>query len=324
MASASDTQVVTAPQNLPVSIDDALITPTGGTQGRLADKLQSLGGIGTLVGGANISITNPSGPTATIAATGIGSGTVTNVVTQGGPFLANGTITSTGTINNSTASLTAHGVIIAEGAGAAVATAAMTNGQLLIGASGADPAPQTMSGDATINSGGTFALGSIVAGATVGSGSIIPVLTINNAGRITNISTAAVSGGASIGNTGAVINSGTVQINNAVTLNGTATGTVSIAHTTGTSDVIVNMPSAGGTVTFAAAPTFVRQRAFVDIKQGATAGVVTLNSGFVFGASGGPTSFTVTATAAVIDRLQLMSPDGTKWAVLAINQGFTV
>jgi hypothetical protein len=111
---------------------------------------------------------------------------------------------------------------------------------------------------------------------------------------------------------------------NTVTLTGTASGTVTIAPTTGTSDVIINLAAAGGAQTIAAGPTFARQRCEVDIKQGATASTVVLNAGFIFGAAGGPTAFTVTATANVIDRLFLMSPDGTKWAVMAVNQGFTL
>ena len=111
---------------------------------------------------------------------------------------------------------------------------------------------------------------------------------------------------------------------NTVTLTGTAAGTITIAPTTGTYDVIVNLAASGGTQTVAAAPSFVRQRAEVDFKHGATASVITLNSGFVFGTAGGPTSFTAGTVANSIDRLLLLSPDGTKWAVMAINQGFTV
>ena len=132
--------------------------------------------------------------------------------------------------------------------------------------------------------------------------------------------TAAVSGGA----LGATINSGTVEINNTVTLAGTAAGTTTIAPGSGTSDVIVNMPSAGGTVTLAAAPSFLNQKAVVQIKQGATAGVIVLNSGFVFAPSGGPTSFTVTATASVRDELGVHSPDGTHWVVDGLLQGLTI
>lgn len=269
-----------------------------------------------------------------------GKGTVTEVDVQAGPFLAVGTITTKGTVTNSSASLTAHGVLLGEGASPAAVTAAGTDGQLLIATTAADPAFTTMGGDATITKAGAVTVarinGNPLASTTPSSANLLIAngsswasvgmtgdASITAAGSITVSKVGGVTP-ATVANTGAVLNSGTVQINNKTTLTGTAAGTVTIAPTTGTTDVILNMPAAGGTVTVAAAPSFARQRCEVDIVQGATAGVVTLNAGFVFGASGGPTSFTVTATAAAIDRLFLLSPDGTKWAVMAINQGFAL
>lgn len=55
--------------------------------------------------------------------------------------------------------LTNHGVLLGQAGSAIIATAAMTNGQLLIGATGADPAPQTVTGDVTITAGGVTAIG---------------------------------------------------------------------------------------------------------------------------------------------------------------------
>jgi hypothetical protein len=258
----------------------------------------SLFGNGTTAGatGGNIAVGTglTLSPAGTLAVTS-GGGSVTSVITQGGPFLASGSFTTSGTISNSTSSLTAHGVIIAEGTGAAVATAAMTNGQLLLGVTSADPAPQTMSGDATINAGGTIAVTKI-GGATP----------------------------ATAANTGAVLNSGTVQINGSTTLVGTASGTVTIAPTTGMSDVLLNLASAGGAQTIAAAPAFQYQRCLLSIKQGPTVSTVSLNTGFVFGATGGPTSFTVTPTVNVRDTLMLWTPDATHWVVMAVNQGITI
>lgn len=46
--------------------------------------------------------------------------------------------------------LTQHGVLLGEGTGTVVATAAMTAAQILVGQASADPSPQTMSGDATL------------------------------------------------------------------------------------------------------------------------------------------------------------------------------
>lgn len=247
------------------------------------------GNIGTITAGANITVTNPSGPNTTIAASG--GGGVTNVVAQAGPFLSDTTISSTGTISGSAATLTNHGVIVAQGTAAVVATAAMTNGQLLIGATGADPAPQTMSGDAAISATGSITV-SKVAGNTLSA------------------------------NQGAVSNSGTVSINNAITLAGTAAGTLAPTPTTGTTDVIINMPAAGGTVTVNGGPTFPRQRMLEEIHQGATAGI--LNHGTMYKFTGAITAFTLTATANAIDRLEWISPDGTNWVNLAINQNATL
>jgi hypothetical protein len=224
------------------------------------------------------------------------SNVVTSVIAQGGPFLANGTITSTGTISNSSSSLTAHGIIIAEGTGAAIATAAMTNGQLLIGATGADPAPQTMSGDATINSGGT-------------------------------ISVTKISGNTPSANFGAVLNSGTVQVEQSVTLAGTAGSTLTISPGSGTKVSVVNLAAGGGAQTIAYAGTYNFQSSRIHFKQGATISTVVLNTGtvggFIFGTSGGPTSFTVTPTVGAIDEIAIEAPTTAYARVMAIAQGFT-
>lgn len=300
---------------------------TAGTIGLETLAATSLFGNAATVAGTMAAVAIGTGLSLTSGGTlnAIGTGSVTSVVAQGGPFLANGTITSSGTISNSASSLTAHGVLIGEGASAVVAAAAMTNGQLLIGATSADPAPQTMSGDATINAGGTLALGSIVASGTVGSVSQIPIITFDTKGRITNATTAAVP--VTAANLGAVLNSGTVQVNNNVTLAGTAAGTLSINPSSGTSDVIVNMPSAGGTVTLSYSGAFAYQPFRLHIKQGATAGVIVLNTGtvngFVFGAVGGPTSFTLTASAGVTDDLACLGITTAYARIEAINQGFT-
>jgi hypothetical protein len=66
------------------------------------------------------------------------------------------------------ATLTAHGVLLGEGVGAVVATAVMTNGQLLVGQTGADPLPKTVSGDATM------ALTGAVTVTGVGGNSVTP------------------------------------------------------------------------------------------------------------------------------------------------------
>lgn len=71
-------------------------------------------------------------------------------------------------------SLTAHGILLGEGVGAVVATAAMTNGQLLVGQTGTDPLPTALSGDATLSAAGALTINAIVdakvaAGAAIAS-----------------------------------------------------------------------------------------------------------------------------------------------------------
>jgi hypothetical protein len=123
---------------------------------------------------------------------------------------------------------------------------------------------------------------------------------------------------------GFALNSGTVNIQSAVTISGTAGGTVTIAPGSGTRDVIVNLP-AGGTLTFAGAPAYPRQTVMVDLVQGATPAIVNFpTSAFEYGTSGGPTGFVATAVANKIDRILFMTPDGTIWAFMAVNQGFSV
>ena len=148
--------------------------------------------------------------------------------------------------------------------------------------------------------------------ASVGIGLTLAAGTLSATGLVPNASL------------GALNNAGTIQVHNAVTLSGTAGGTLSIALGNGTDVAVVTMPASGGTVTLGASPAYTQQPARVDVKQGATAGAVVLNSGFVFGKSGGPTGYTATATAAAIDSLFVVSPDGTHFRVYSIVQGFTL
>jgi hypothetical protein len=86
---------------------------------------------------------------------------------------------------------TAHGVLLGEGTGAIVPTAVGTNGQMFLGATGADPGWQTMSGDATLGTTGALTLATV--NSNVGTFSNT-TLTVNGKGLIT----AASSGTATI------------------------------------------------------------------------------------------------------------------------------
>ena len=120
-------------------------------------------------------------------------------------------------------------------------------------------------------------------------------------------------------NNGVMINAGTISIVNDITLTGTVDNTITIGPASGTSDVIVNMPTIAGTVTLVASPQFKRQKIVLDIVYGATISTPVLNSGFVF--SNTPSVYVPGTVADSVDRLELISPDNTHWVVLSISQG---
>jgi hypothetical protein len=80
---------------------------------------------------------------------------------------------------------TAHGVLIGEGTGAIVPTAVGTNGQMFLGATGADPGWQTMGGDATLGTTGTLTLATVNG---AGGSCTVCSITSNGKGLITSFS----------------------------------------------------------------------------------------------------------------------------------------
>lgn len=241
---------------------------------------------GNIAIGANITLS----PTGTLSVTAPGTGTVTQVVAQGGPFLANGTITATGTINNSVASLTPHGVVLAEGTSAVVATAAGTDGQLLIATSAADPAFTSMTGDATITKAGAITV-------TKAGGTTIPT----------------------VPGLGININGATISAHNQITIAATA-GINPITPTGSLTSVLVNGPAAGGSCTLTVgAASGVDQSIKINISQGATAATWTLGTGFAFGTT--IPSFTATAVAGKRDVIAAICNVGTVFDVAAVLQG---
>lgn len=116
-------------------------------------------------------------PTVTIAASNGTSGVGVTSVATIGP-ITGGTITTTGTIAcatcvTSAASLTAHAPVIGAGSQASLTTAAMTNGQILIGSTGADPVPASITAGTNITV--TPSAGGITIAAS-GGGSSAPAL----------------------------------------------------------------------------------------------------------------------------------------------------
>lgn len=90
---------------------------------------------------------------------------LTTIATDGTPSSAQpsfSNISGTATVSQGgtgATTFTAHGILLGEGTSAVVSTAAMTDAQLLIGQSGADPLPKSVSGDVTISTLGGTAIG---------------------------------------------------------------------------------------------------------------------------------------------------------------------
>ncbi len=89
--------------------------------------------------------------------------------------------------------LTIHGVLLGQTTGAIVATAAMTDGQLLVGQTSSDPLPKTVTGDVTITAAGVTAIGSgkvtnaMLAGSIDLASKVTGVLPFANAPLTTNV-----------------------------------------------------------------------------------------------------------------------------------------
>lgn len=92
------------------------------------------------------------------------------------------------------ATSTAHGLLIGEAALSVVSMAAMTDGQIVVGQSSADPLPKTVGGDATMAASGALTLASVIsAGGPTGSATVAPIITWDAKGRLTVVSSATIT-----------------------------------------------------------------------------------------------------------------------------------
>lgn len=225
--------------------------------------------------------------------------------------------------------LTAHAPVIGEGAGSApITTAALSNGQILIGSSGADPVPTTLTAGANVTI--TNAAGSITIASSGGSGTGCTtsgtnndILTDDGAGGCRSVTaTTLVNGTLSLGSSGtggsAVLGgtvSGTQTWKPAATTTGTITmpsGTADFSATGGTSQV-VKQTSAGGIFTVArlacadlSDASTQCPGALLNVTDGtnsvANTTTLTAGPGFVVGGSAG---------SATLDTTQLFNPQTT-------------
>lgn len=210
----------------------------------------SAGGLPTYGKVANADMTNTAttvnGQTCTLGSTCTVTASATGI-TVGSTTIASGT---------------SHGVLT-NNAGNLGNTAAGTNGQLLLGVTGAEPAFASMSGDATISSAGVVTLGStITAGGPTGSATVAPIITYDAKGRLTTVSSATITPavgsitglGTGVG-TALAINVGTAG--SPVVQNG-ALGTPSsgtVTNLTGTASININGTVGATTPTTIAATT---------------------------------------------------------------------
>lgn len=277
-------------------------TPAGALT--LTDNTTTVTPVTDLVfAGAVVSGVSPNG-TITVAGTTLTAG-------------AGIAITGANTVANSGVLALVAGTGISITGSVASETIAATGIQSLVASTGIS----IVNGNTVQNTG----IVSVTAGAGInftGTDTINATLVAGAGINITGTNTIAATGANLTAGPGIAINSGTIASSSSAAATGTASGTITISGTAAQNDIAITMPAGGGTVTLAANPTaFLPVRA--HIKQGATAGVIALNSGFVFPTSGGPTSFTLTPTANVTDMVGFISQDGTHYRVDAVAQGYT-
>lgn len=135
------------------------INMTGGSyQAAAGGTAINLGTVNTfLIDGVSINATNciAIGAASAGGRTGINtySGCSPTITDASGTTIVNGTVAASGT---GVVTFTTHGVLLGEGTSPIVPTAAMTDGQLLVGQTSADPLPKTVSGDCTFSSAGVL------------------------------------------------------------------------------------------------------------------------------------------------------------------------
>jgi len=155
--------------------------------------------------------------------------------------------------------LTAHGVVIGEGT-SNVAGVVLGNTQILVGQTAADPAAETVSGDATLGATGALTLATVNATTgSFGTSSTIPVFSVNGKGLITAASSvtvaaplASATGSLALARLTAGANGQVLQSNGGVALWNSFTGDASVNGAGTVTNTKINgasVPAAGSLVT---------------------------------------------------------------------------
>jgi len=147
---------------------------------------------------------------------------------------------------------TSHAPLLGEGTGPIVATAALTNGQLLVGQTGADPLPKTLSGDCTLAASGAItcpaALGGTVTsvGLTVPAASILGVTgsPVTSSGAL-GLTTAGTSGGVPYFGSASTLSSSALLAANQIMLGGGAGIAPATLGSLGTSTIVLHGNASG-------------------------------------------------------------------------------
>lgn len=136
--------------------------------------------------------------------------------------------------------LASHGVLIGNGTGAVSVSAAMTNGQVLIGQTGADPLPKTIAADATLAASGNLTLATVNGNVgTFGNSTNVAQVTVNAKGLITTVVNVPISATGNVsgsGNSGAL----TVWTGTNTVANGNLAGDITTSGNTTATLATVN------------------------------------------------------------------------------------